>query len=1591
MKSKIYKKKEGLFFLTSLFLWTFYSTSFAQLNNYQTVTTKCYTGPTISLDNTTGTMLSSVNFVAGVDIPLGHKVVDVIVEVVWSKTDIGSCIPPTNLPVDLSHVGFLLRGPVGGNRYLAASGVTGLFASAVTTPSFAGATGVDKDTIVFRDGYPSLLPATMPVLGRDTVAPNNDSLSYYWGIDPYGIWSLGGIDDLPSTGPSLCIYSYCITLVTCDYTSLKASCKTNTTVALGATGIHSFDLTDLDSISDVSCMVKNISFSPSTVNCSDIGSQIPVTMTIKDHLDSVQSCVTVVSVVDNAKPVITGCYPSIYGVRYLDVNGKDTFRADSIIVVDNCMPVIKQVKSFWGTNWQPYVVFSCVSSYQQFWFKTIDASGNSDSCIIVVNIVDTVPPTAVCGQDTAFLTTATGGEVTVFPIDLDAGSYDVCPPIIGRWIGAQYAPPPIYTCADVGTDTVLLIVSDIHGNLDTCNNAVVVIIDKTPPTAVSQNDTIYLDAFGNGLAYASNIENGSVDTCGVDSFNINGAATVSFNCSHVNAPQPITFNVFDASGNVDSCPATVVVRDTFPPIATCKNKTININANGGASLLADSLNDNSVDLCTGTNLSFEVAGNSIVLFNCGDIASSPNPINLTVLDSFGNMSTCVSFVTVVDTVNPIANCTSPTAFLNNVGVATLYASDLSANSFDNCMVVDSFVNTVGGAFSIFNCTHLLSPQSATLIVQDAFGNVGSCTAVVNVVDTVSPQAFCEANYSCQLNAQGLATVMPSNIDSNSIDNCGLVEYLIDGASSRSYTCADLGLQMAVLSVRDASGNTSSCMSQIEVQDNIVPTANCQSKTVFLDAWGLAIITSNDVLDLVGSTDNCSIASSSFSFGGSITYTCDSIGIHALTVFVADASGNTASCLATVTVLDSVSPVAICRPVPFSLQLDAIGNAFVIPTNINYGSMDLCGVDTMLVNGLDSFGFDCSNLGINSVMLTVIDASGNQSVCMGDVMVTDIITPTALCVDTVVYLDLTGSVSLMPCHIDGGSSDNCSFISTINGAVTVNYSCIDAGIVTAQLLITDSTGNFDQCSANITVLDTIAPIALCKPIDTLYFQGGLISINPVMIDIGSSDNCGLQSMTLSQSSFDCPDIGVNIINLVVMDISGNIGTCNSTIIVLDSTAMAEAGPTQVLCAVDSTSLTAAAIGANLNGLWTTSSAAIIDNPMLPTSSIRNLSLGNNVFYWTLSNATCSNLSMDSVVVIMVSESPDIALAGIDQNHCEDSSVILTSNAPLISTGQWKQNLVQANAGVVISDSSDPLSSVTGLLPGNSYSFVWELTNGLCGVHARDTVVINVDFIPDFIAEAGEDITCSPDTLFLEATAVFNGGGGLWSTPSAAIIASAGQANSMATNFVQDTSIMIWTLSNGACLDYSEDTVLVILGAQKPIAMADSFSLIPDGNSTIVDVSLNDNLPLNWVISPQSFMEEGQLLDMGNGQFDIDVNGITSNQDFAYEVCNLDCPIICDTATVFIEISPAGDCYAPNMITPNGDGSNDYFVIPCLASIDEKATLSIFNRWGSIVYEANYYQSDWDGTHENQPLPNGVYFYILQIGNKQAQQGAIEVKR
>ena len=163
-----------------------------------------------------------------------------------------------------------------------------------------------------------------------------------------------------------------------------------------------------------------------------------------------------------------------------------------------------------------------------------------------------------------------------------------------------------------------------------CNPAVL--------TALCQDITIELDAFGMAEITADDIDNGSAAASGTT--NLTYAINQSvFNCDDIGANE-VTMTITAANGDQTSCTSTVTVLDNLDPIAVCQDITIELDDDGNAYLFPPDIDGGSFDNCALSYLDIDQSS-----FDCS--SSTLNNVTLTAFDTNGNEDTCVAEVTVL--------------------------------------------------------------------------------------------------------------------------------------------------------------------------------------------------------------------------------------------------------------------------------------------------------------------------------------------------------------------------------------------------------------------------------------------------------------------------------------------------------------------------------------------------------------------------------------------------------------------------------------------------------------------------------------------------------------------------------------------------------------------------------------------------------------------------------------------------------------------------------------------------------------------------------------------------------------------------------
>ena len=206
---------------------------------------------------------------------------------------------------------------------------------------------------------------------------------------------------------------------------------------------------------------------------------------------------------------------------------------------------------------------------------------------------------------------------------------------------------------------------------------------------------------------------------------------------------------------------------------------------------------------------------------------------MTVIDVNSNSSTCTSTVTVYDTARPTVICKNISVLLDTTGHVSLDSLAVNNGSTDNCGLASFSVSP--NSFSCINS----GANTVTLTVTDVNGNSSSATSVVTVSNTTAPVARCK-NISVHLNSLGYVTIIGTDVDNLSTDDCGIASFVV---SPDSFICSNIGANNVTLTVTDASGNSSQCVSTVTVSDTIAPIATCKNITVQLDSAGTVTIDS----------------------------------------------------------------------------------------------------------------------------------------------------------------------------------------------------------------------------------------------------------------------------------------------------------------------------------------------------------------------------------------------------------------------------------------------------------------------------------------------------------------------------------------------------------------------------------------------------------------------------------------------------------------------------------------------------------------------------------------------------------------------------
>ncbi|MBT8303292.1 MAG: gliding motility-associated C-terminal domain-containing protein, partial [Bacteroidia bacterium] len=796
------------------------------------------------------------------------------------------------------------------------------------------------------------------------------------------------------------------------------------------------------------------------------------------------------------------------------------------------------------------------------------------------------------------------------------------------------------------------------------------------------------------------------------------------------------------------------------------------------------------------------------------------------------------------------------------------------------------------------------------------------------------------------------TVSYSETDTN--DN-NTIDYDIIRQWSVSDECGNIFVLTQNIHVLIANCIVSSCNSCGVVDDTIPPTASNPADLVVNCSESIPPPDPSVVTD---AADNCVPPEVTF-ISESVSFDC----FEKVTRIyrVTDECGNYIDVIHNINVIDDVLPTASNPP---DIDVTCVSDVPSPDISVVTDAADNCSVPTV------SFLSDVSNNGCGDRITRtyrVTDSCGNFTDVVQTINVVDDVLPTASAPENIT-VQCIGDVPSPDIALITDASDNCS-------APTVSYisdvsdgqSCPET--ITRTYRVTDFCGNYIDLQQAIMINDDIAPTASNLPTENLECLEDLPEPN-VNLVTDASDNCSVPEVAFVSDVSDDQSCSETITRTYsVTDDCGNTTNITQLFVINDITAPTASDlPSVELECIDELPSPDISLITDAE-----------DNCSIPVvefvSDVSNNESCSEIITRTyLVSDTCGN-SIDVTQLFILTddtlptadELQDITIDCIDNLPDPDISVI-TNAADNCggTTVTW------------INDDYDEFECNASVV--RTYNVMDDCGNSIDVTRAFNIVD---EIAPILISELDEEVTILCDKAPDKPELQFEDN----------------CAGDLQVDYEETTT----QLSDGQYDVYREWIVTDSCDNQSVFTQA--VYVRPNIETLNQTVSLcieDENLDLNSLLS---FDNEGNMGWESISSIDMLVEGMFNPSEVSlgtYEFQHVRTENSCSiTTNIILEVHddcvdyPCIDGEAnveiTKMVTPNGDGINDFFEVVYIISelsdntCDIVTDVKIFNRWGTRVYHSNDYQNDWDGYSPgsgmggNDYLPTGTYFYIVDLKN------------
>lgn len=495
---------------------------------------------------------------------------------------------------------------------------------------------------------------------------------------------------------------------------------------------------------------------------------------------------------------------------------------------DNCSAVTVVPSWNYGNGFGP---FSGVAQGEHLVLYTAtDACGNISTATMKVTVVDSSPPQAICASSLQ-VSLSSNGVGYVNAATVDQGSFDNCGPVflsISR-DELEYFSQVQVTCTDQVTPIMLTLkVTDAAGLENFCQMEVTVRDLLKPMIQCPSNLTLNCLQDYNNLSLTGQAT--ASDNCGLKSVTHQDLA----NIQPCNIGSIIRWWIAtDSASNTKSCSQQITVNVissgtvAFPAnisVASCASQGSLLPAATGWPVIGG-------QSCSPLSVNYTDQIFSIAPPSCFCIFRTWKVIDHCIYNPNGGAAGIweqTQIIDVVDQSAPIlsipSDLTVGTDLFNgmaHVNLPDVTATDCSSQiTFSNNSNFSNSGNTSNASGQYPPGVHLV-----TFSALDGCGNMGQQTLKITVRDLTPPKAVCRTGVSIQIQSSGSVSLDPLQLDAGSSDPYSQSGSWSFSAAPSLFTCQQIGLNPVTLTVKDTSGNTASCNTQVLVQDNVQVCGN----------------------------------------------------------------------------------------------------------------------------------------------------------------------------------------------------------------------------------------------------------------------------------------------------------------------------------------------------------------------------------------------------------------------------------------------------------------------------------------------------------------------------------------------------------------------------------------------------------------------------------------------------------------------------------------------------------------------------------------------------------------------------------------------